>query len=176
MSREIKFPGKSGTVPGKAPLTSFAWVGIAGLAFSLAAFIFSLLLLSGVGEDWYTMLYAAPLAAFLSGFFGWGILVIVSKRVTLWKGVGAGALIGLIAHPLTWYFAILFFYFSGARSSLGEPTLNPVEGLWASLLYSLLSWLFVGWLTVPIGAAIGGILAYIQSKRISASGSFTSAS
>jgi len=106
MSREIKFPEKIGAAPRKGAWGPFVWVGIAGLAFSLAAFIFSLLLLSGVGEDWYTMLYAAPLATFLSGVFSWGILVIVSKRVTLWKGVGAGALIGLIAHPLTWYFGM----------------------------------------------------------------------
>lgn len=165
MSKEIKFPGKRDSAPGKAPLPAMAWVGIAGLAFGLTAFIFSWLLITGAVGDWQEMLYAAPVAAFLSGVLGWGLLVNTGRRVTLLKGAGAGALIGLISHPLTWYGAILYLYVSGARNSLGEPTLNPLAGVWASLVYSSLSLLFVGWLTVPIGATLGGILAYIQSKQ-----------
>ena len=69
-----------------------------------------------------------------------------------------------MAHPLTWYFALLYLYFSDERSSLGEATLNPWEGILASLAYSLLSLLFVGWLTAPIGALVGGVLAYVQSR------------
>jgi hypothetical protein len=73
----------------------------------------------------------------------------------------AGALTGLLSHPLAWYLAIVYHYANGAQSSLGEPTLNPVEGLGGSLLFSLGSWLLVGWITVPVGALAGWLLTHI---------------
>lgn len=101
------------------------------------------------------MLYAAPLAAFICGLICWGIC----QKVRFWRGVWVGALVGLLSHPLAWYGSSLYFYLAG------EPgALNPLEGLGASLFYTLFSLVLVGWLTVPVGAITGGFLAYAQAK------------
>ncbi len=135
------------------------WIVVAGLAFSLAAFICSYLFLRDVVGDWQEMLVAAPLAAFGCGMVCWGIFMARGQKLTFWRGVWVGALVGLLAHPLAWYGSVLYFYLSG------EPnTLNPVEGVWASLLYALFSLIFIGWLTVPVGAVVGGFLAYAQAR------------
>ena len=151
------------------------WIALAGLAFASAAFICSLLLVRMATGDWRIMIYTATLAAFFSGAFFWWLLLARSNRVTLWRGLSAGLLTGLVAHPLAWYFAILYFYVSGARNSLGEAIVNPLVGVWASLVFSLLSWLFFGWLTGPAGALVGGIVAYLQ-MRVAHHGSMGSGS
>ncbi len=146
--------------------------GAAGLAFGLAGLGVSLVFLRGVAAGWQVFLFCAPLAAFGVGFLAWSLLLARWPQPRPWAGAAAGALVGFLAHPAAWYLAILYFYFSGATSSLGEPTLDPVVGLPASLLYSALSWLAAGWLTVPAGALIGGLLAYFQGwpGRIPANG------
>lgn len=135
------------------------WAFLAGLAFALAGFICTYLFLKDALGDWRVMFYAAPLAAFLCGVIGWGMLVVRSRSVRRRRGLWVGALVGLVSHPLAWYGSILYFYLAG------EPgVLNPLEGVWASLVYTLLSLVFVGWLTVPVGAITGGLLAYAQAK------------
>lgn len=62
-----------------------------------------------------------------------------------------GILTGVLAHPVAWYLGIVWSYASGARSSLGERTVNPLQGLAACLIYGCLSVLLTGWLTVPAG-------------------------
>jgi hypothetical protein len=135
------------------------WTLLAGLTFALAAFICSYLFLRDAVGDWQGMLVAAPLAAFFCGMVCWGLFVIRGQKVRFWRGVWVGALVGLLSHPLVWYGSILYFYL------VGEPrTLNPVEGLGASLVYGLVSLIFIGWLTVPAAAITGGLLAYVQAK------------
>ncbi|GIK40155.1 MAG: hypothetical protein BroJett011_39880 [Chloroflexota bacterium] len=135
------------------------WALLAGLVFGLTAVICSYLVLKDVVGDWQGMLVAAPLTAFFCGMVCWGIFVARRQKVRFWRGVWVGALVALLSHPLVWYGSILYFYLAG------EPrTLNPIEGLWASLVYGLLSLAFAGWLTVPAAAVTGGLLAYIQTK------------
>jgi hypothetical protein len=40
--------------------------------------------------------------------------------------------------------------------------MNAVEAVAGAGVYSLASLLFVGWLTVPAGALVGGLLAHAQ--------------
>lgn len=135
------------------------WILLAGLVFGLAAFICSYLFLKDAVGDWRGMLVAAPLTAFFCGIICWWLLVARGRKVSVWRGVWVGALVALLSHPLVWYGSILYLYL--AR----EPrTLNPIEGLLASLVYGLVSLVFVGWLTVPAAALTGGLLAYSQAK------------
>jgi hypothetical protein len=135
------------------------WVVLAGLAFGLAAFICSYLFLKDAVGDWRGMLVAAPLTAFFCGIGCWGIFMARGQKVSFWRGVWVGALVALLSHPLVWYGTILYFYLAG------EPgALNPIEGLWASLVYGLVSLIFIGWLTVPAAAITGGLLAYVQAR------------
>lgn len=136
------------------------WILLAGLVFALTAFICSYLFLREAIGDWRGMLVAAPLTAFFCGIVCWWIFMARGQRVRFWRGVWVGALVALLSHPLVWYGSILYFYLAG------EPgTLNPIEGLGASLVYGLVSLVFVGWLTVPAAAITGGLLAYVQAKN-----------
>lgn len=140
------------------------WLILPSLAFAVVGWACSMWFLSGASGDWKVMLYAAPAAAFLSGAFFWWLLVIRPERPAWSRGVTAGALAGLAAHPLAWYLASLAFYLAGVKGSLGEETIDPINGLWASLVYSLLSLVGLGWLTVPAGALAGGVMAFFQRK------------
>jgi hypothetical protein len=64
----------------------------------------------------------------------------------------------LVAHPVAWYIAIVINFASEARSSLGEEPLDPVAGLWGALVFSFVSWLFLGWLTVLAGGLVGTLI------------------
>ena len=72
-----------------------------------------------------------------------------------------GILTGGLAHPVAWYLAIVWSYASGARSSLGDRTLNPLEGLAACFVYAGFSVLLTGWLTVPAGGMVGWVLGKV---------------
>jgi hypothetical protein len=135
------------------------WLLLAGLDFAILGFICAWFLLRGAAEDWQALRYAAPPAAFLASMFFWRLLVSGKSHKLMLRGAAAGGLTGLFSHPLAWYLAILYFYFSDARSSLGEATLNPLEGIPASCLYAIVSLLAAGWITVPLGAAVGGLMA-----------------
>lgn len=74
------------------------------------------------------------------------------------RGVWVGALVGLLAHLPYWYSLILVNWAFGEPSVLGDA-IDPVTGLWAAPVYSLMSWLMAGWITVPVGAATGLFLA-----------------
>ena len=111
------------------------------------------------------MVIAAGAAAFITATLLWKVVFGSGSRAGFFRGAFVGALVGLLSHPLAWYFMLLYFYVSGERASGGERTLDPVPGLWASLVYSLMSWLLVGWITAPVGAAVGGALGYQAGKN-----------
>lgn len=141
----------------------------AGVAFVVGLQLIGVLALPASDTDWQGMPIAAALAAGLLGALCWRLLVGAATTRLLQRGAIAGALTGALAHPLTWYLLILYFYATGAQSSLGEPTLNPIEGVPGSLVLSLGSLLVVGWLTVPLGALCGALLAYVRLRRSSGS-------
>ena len=137
-----------------------------GIVAGLAAFGLSAWLLAGNTSGWQIFVGISPLAAFLTGFILWWSLMTLRPRVSLLFGLLVGALIGILAHPVAWYLAILWMYFSGETGSLGEAPLNPVEGILYAPVYALPSLLIVGWLSVPLGLIGGGLVAYLQSRFI----------
>ncbi|HTX37124.1 MAG TPA: hypothetical protein VME43_18975 [Bryobacteraceae bacterium] len=76
-----------------------------------------------------------------------------------------GLLTGVLAHPVAWYLAIVWSYASGARSSLGERMLNPLEAVAACFVFAAGSIILTGWLTVPAGGVIGWILGKLLRPR-----------
>jgi hypothetical protein len=135
-----------------------------GVVAGLAAFGISAWLLGGNSSGWDIFIVISPIAAFLTGFGLWWSLLSLRPQVTVLYGLIAGALIGILAHPVAWYLAMLWLYFSGETSSLGEPTFTPLEGLIYAPLSSLLSLIAVGWLSVPLGLVGGGLVVYLQSR------------
>ena len=132
---------------------SWKAVLIAGTVFGLFGGAFAgLVVWNAVGQGWRGFIPFAAFAAFAVGAVAWRWISPLKLR---WSGAVAGAVAGLASHPLAWYAFIVAAWVSGAKSSLSEPTVNPLEAVPAALFFTAWSWLFTGWLTVPIGAALG---------------------
>jgi len=94
--------------------------------------------------------HGAAVGAFVAGTAAWRWIAQLKFR---WSGAVAGAVTGVAAHPLAWYAFMVGL--SGARSSLSEPTVNPLEAVPGALVFSVMSCFIAGWLTVPVGGALG---------------------
>lgn len=138
---------------------------IPGLVFGVAGTIIAYLVLAPFSPEersgWYSLVISSGAAAFGVSCLFWRIFCAPGELLTARRGGLAGLLTGLLAHPVAWYLAIVWSYVSGARSSLGDRTLNPLEGLGACFVYGGLSLLFTGWLTVPAGGMVGWILGKV---------------
>ena len=77
-----------------------------------------------------------------------------------------GALVGVVSHPLAWYLTYLWAaYVEGERYGLGSPIMVPFNALGISFALAGISLVLVGWITAPVGAAVGGALGYVAGKR-----------
>jgi hypothetical protein len=140
------------------------WSSLTGGLAGLAAWGCSTALFWNNQSGWGVLIVASTAAAFLTGFGLWYWLMTKRPQVTVKAGAVTGGLIGLLAHPLAWYLGILLLFFPGQTDSLGQPTANPLEGIPMALFYSLVGCLFTGWFTVPLGALVGGMVAYAQTR------------
>jgi hypothetical protein len=111
------------------------------------------------------MILTSVVAAFIAGTLLWRTVFGHGRRPTFWRGVGVGALVVIVAHPLAWYLMFLLLYFSGEPSSFPERTVHPLGALGASLTASAAGLLVLGWVTIPVGGLIGGGLGYIAGKE-----------
>lgn len=110
------------------------------------------------------LILTSVVSAFAAGALLWRKVFGRGRRPTLWRGAGVGFLIVIVAHPLAWYLLFLVLYFSGESVSVATRAVNPLNGLGASLTYSAMSLMVFGWVTVPLGGAIGGVLGYAAGK------------
>jgi hypothetical protein len=122
---------------------------------------------TGAGHEWF--LLAAPSAAFLTGAFLWWLLLARKGLYGTARGALAGAVAGALAHWVCWMFMLIGSNLcnaitGGCTGSLGDAPMGLLEAIPATLLFSGFSLLFFGWITVPAGALIGGLLARSQSK------------
>jgi hypothetical protein len=143
-----------------------ACTGFAAAWLSINVFLQQL---NTVPPDMFMFYVAAPLSALLVGPYFWWRLLIKVDRLSLKRGIFAGVLASVIAHPLTWFFAMPFTYLAGMRtiaygSILDNPLTNPLELFGGSLVYALFSLLLVGWITTLVGAAGGGLIAFLQTR------------
>jgi len=145
---------------------------LAGLGFSLVALVPLGVLFAwtrGVNDDKFVYLAPAALvSAFALGTFFWSLLV---SRASALRGGLAGFLTGTVSHLTTWYLVILALWITGAKSSLGEKTLGPVDGLAGALVFGGMSLLLLGWLTAPLAALAGVVFARVPALVPKASGS-----
>lgn len=124
--------------------------------FGLAAFTLSISVLPWQG--WREMIFASALGAFLSTLFLWKKFILLHPNPTIWRGAGIGVLISILSYPISWYLVLLYGYITGATDSLGGKAANPVESIAGAFIMSFASFIFLGWLTVLIGAIIGMIV------------------
>jgi hypothetical protein len=140
----------------------------AALTFGGAGLVIGLpITLSSGGTGWHTLGVCAGVAAGVSGVLVWRLIFPGSRAYTLWKGVVAGVFTAMLSYPLCWYLAIILTYYSGQTDSLGQRTLHPMaaSSIKGILGLSLISALITGWITIPVAALAGGVLAVVQARK-----------
>lgn len=120
----------------------------------------------GEKRDSNSLAISSGAAAFGVSFLFWRIFCASPQLISARRGALVGILTGVLAHPVAWYLAIVWTYASGARTSLGDSTLNPLEGVPACFVYAGMSILLMGWLTVPAGGMLGWILGKVLRPRV----------
>ena len=141
------------------------------LAFGASGFLIAYLLDARFSSqekgDWYLFAIASGAAAFGVSFLFWRIFCRSRPKISGRRGALVGMLTGVFAHPVAQYLMIVILYASGARSSLGDRTVNPLarEALAGAFLYAGMAILFTGWLTVPVGGLLGWILGKALRPR-----------
>lgn len=114
-------------------------------------------------------LFSAPVGSFVTGFAFW--LLLVARRLTPSKkaAIAAGVLTGIVSHWSCWYLTICYqnlrYVFLGETSSLGEPPIDLLNGLWGAAVFSFWSLIVLGWLSAPFGGLLGYLVHYRQFRR-----------
>ena len=120
----------------------------------------------GFGYDAFPL--HAGAAAFVTSALLWWLIVEKLQRHGVIAGVLVGILSGSLAHYVCWYFQLIEFNIgywifhntAAYASSLGEPPIDLLSGIWTSGVYTFWSWLFYGNVTVPAGGVIDGLYAW----------------
>ncbi|MFC7205215.1 hypothetical protein ACFQJC_17025 [Haloferax namakaokahaiae] len=143
---------------------------LAGGILGIVAGVYSYLrfISSGVNTDpgWVLLVPASGVSSAILGIVLWWWLVDRPDQWTVSRGVISGALTAVLAHPLTWYLLMVINWVRGERTSLGERTLDPLQAIAASAVYSVGSLLVAGTETFLIGGLCGVFIVYMY-RRIS---------
>lgn len=140
------------------------WVGAISLVNATAAgVVASWVVRDAAGAGWDALVPCGIVAALGLSVVGvwWG----TRRRPRVRTGVGIGLAVGVLVHPAMWYLALLVAFVTGARTSLGEPTLTPLEALSAVWVYAAFGLLFTGWLSCPLSAGICGVGLTLYARR-----------
>ena len=75
----------------------------------------------------------------------------------------------MLSHYVCWYCFLIvaniqYRVFGHRLGSLGEEPIDLFTGLGAMWIFTFFSWLFVGWVTVPMGAFLGTLHGYRIKK------------
>lgn len=131
------------------------------LTFGALGLVLSYLILVGhaSGSDGWSIVVASGVAAFAAGYVLWRVTCSPVRPHSARRGALAGALTGLLAHPVAWYLAVVWTYLRGRSLFPGGKLVGPIDGLPVSLVYAFFGLILTGWLTVPAGALAGWLLA-----------------
>ena len=131
------------------------------LIFGGLGLVISYLIVSGhaVGGDWWSIVVASGVAAFAVSYVLWRVICSPVKPLSARRGALAGALTGVLAHPVAWFPAIIWNYLQGHALFPSSNPFGPIAGLQATFVFAFFGLLLTGWLTVPAGAIAGWLLA-----------------
>jgi hypothetical protein len=124
-----------------------------------------------IGEGYRFLPLYAGVSALITCSVLWWLIIERPCRRSVAAGIVVGALGGLLSHPVCWYVQILaanigywVLRLGAYSSSLDEPPVDPLNGLWSAFVLSLWSLLFFGWVTIPSGGIIGGVFARLVKR------------
>lgn len=141
----------------KPLLWAFAF-GIAGLAGAALA------VRDSAGEGWEVLPYAAGLATFSLAALARGLTFRSQALPRARRGAAVGALVAFLSHPLAWFLLDLHQALLGGPPSSGEAPLGVADAASGSIVLAFWSLLLTGWWTVPLGAALGALLARLERR------------
>jgi hypothetical protein len=150
----------------------FVGLGAAGAGLVAASGIVKIFYAGYTVQDWSALsphhlpfVVASCLASALLGPALWWWAIIKPDHLSVRRGVGVAVLGGLLVHPLVLYLLFVAAYLTrqSAPLSLGNPT-NPLLDLISAVLGAVMTVLLAGWITVPMGALAGGVIALLQIK------------
>jgi hypothetical protein len=121
---------------------------------------------TAIGRGYGAFALVAPIAAFLSGSLTWWLMIARSRYYSRLRGASAGAIAAILGHYICWYLFMVSAFFSQSTSrsplSPGQAMPNPMEAIvWAGAP-ALWSLVLLGWITLPVGAVLGTLLASRQ--------------
>lgn len=115
--------------------------------------------------DYRFFFVPAGLGAFLTGALNWWLFIARKSTLSVRRGILAGALAGIGGHYVCW---LLLLWGSWVAWKLGlfstTDVANPLQALWGAAAFTAFSLLFMGWITVPGGAWLGGSFAALQRR------------
>lgn len=124
---------------------------------------------TAIGNGYQIMPLLAGTSSFLVGTYFWWLLVVRRSRFTIKRGFWVGFLIVPVSHYFTFYLYILSanisYWILGNHAGATEPPGDPLTGLLGALGLTLWSLFFFGWLTAPLGAAIGATYGWYLKRR-----------
>lgn len=143
--------------------TPTAWTATVGVVAALLA-------LAVAGPVGYLvfrqpfLVVGAVAGAVLVASASWWLLVERSGTATVTRGLCVGGLTGAAAHPVMW--AVWF----GAGFGVTGRDTGVLYVLFLGLAGSLYSLVLLGWVTVPLGAAAGALLARVRARSLDGAG------
>lgn len=145
-----------------------SWLKFALMNAVMGFLVGALVFLIAIGEGYYVFMYAAPIAVFITGALLWRLIVGTRRKNAVWKVLLTGVLTGSVSHYVSWVIVGLvqtIDYWS-SYSGQGPSWLKPM-GLYdmvtsGSLVFSIFSLMFFGWITVPGSVMIG---LYVRDRE-----------
>ena len=140
-------------------ITQFA---LCTVVFAVGAFVCAAIIieLMNISKNAQVMVLTATVSGAGVALASWIFLTSGGKTVKIWKGAVTGILAGSVSHFFVWYLSSLFVYLQGEDSQMFE-SIDRIDTL---LRLPLLSLVFVGWITVPVGALIGAAMALVVER------------
>lgn len=110
----------------------------------------------------------STISSSVCGSIIWYFFVIKKNKYE--RGVMSGLIISISSQYILWYMKmverIFCFYFTGnCTNSFGESPPNIFSSLYISAMLLLISLLSFGWVTLPLGGVLGGIMAKRHKER-----------
>lgn len=142
---------------------------IIGLCFAIPATVFAMIVFNlSLHDIWHWAPISAALGTFLTAYYLWHAFT--KPELNILSGMFAGMSIGVLAHPVSAVISIPVLFLLGMSNDF--LILNGDDGSFlARLIWTLLFILFwwciwalcgLGWITLAIGAGVGGLIGLIE--------------
>ena len=122
------------------------------------------------GNGYWIFIIGAPVSAFVCGFYFWRLIAKTQTDITSGKIIISGLLTGSVSHYLCWVLLnvgmnICYWITGNCTGSLGSPPANILQGLMYGFVYTGMSLVLFGWITIPMSVGIGFLMKKINKNN-----------